>query len=103
MPVARHPPHKTVRALLTHTASTTDEWRQSVLSDEDALHGEREPIGQGAGACAPRSVACADCGAPVRAATTAQACVERRSADVSFRAPHDRGSSQIIVSRSLAG
>ena len=29
MPVTRHPPHKTVRAQLTHTASALDDWRQS--------------------------------------------------------------------------
>ena len=29
MLVTQHPPHKTVRARLTHTASTLDGWRQS--------------------------------------------------------------------------
>ena len=30
MPVTRHPPHRPVRALLTHTVPTSDIWRQSL-------------------------------------------------------------------------
>jgi hypothetical protein len=36
MRVASHPPHRSVRALLTHTAPSLDAWRQSALADKDA-------------------------------------------------------------------
>src|ERR1017187_6928930 len=45
MPVARHPPHRSVRALLTHTVLTLDVWTQSAPPDTDA--GSRLP-GSGA-------------------------------------------------------
>src|ERR1039457_491576 len=45
MPVARHPPHRSVRALLTHTVLTLDVWMQSAPPDTDA--GSRLP-GSGA-------------------------------------------------------
>src|ERR1017187_6526606 len=38
---ARHPPHRSVRALLTHTVLTLDVWTQSVPPDTDA--GSRLP------------------------------------------------------------
>src|ERR1035437_8330199 len=42
MPVARHHPHRSVRALLTHTVLTSDVWTQSVPPDTDA--GSRLPV-----------------------------------------------------------
>ena len=36
MPVARHPPHRSVRAHFAHTALTSDEWPQSAAQDKDA-------------------------------------------------------------------
>src|ERR1022692_1809616 len=42
MPVARHPPHRSVRALLTHTVLTSDVLTQSVPPDTDA--GSRLPV-----------------------------------------------------------
>src|ERR1039457_7289174 len=36
MPVARHPPHRSVRALLTHTVLILDVWTQSAPPDTDA-------------------------------------------------------------------
>jgi hypothetical protein len=36
MPVARHPPHGSVRAQLAHTALTSDAWRQSECRDKGA-------------------------------------------------------------------
>jgi hypothetical protein len=42
MPVARHPLHRSVRALLTHTAFTLSVWRRSVLRDKGELC---EPVG----------------------------------------------------------
>src|ERR1035437_10090919 len=34
MPVARHPPHRSVRALLTHTAPTLDARRQTLCEEK---------------------------------------------------------------------
>src|ERR1035438_131464 len=42
MPVARPPPHRSVRALLTHTVLTSDVLTQSVPPDTDA--GSRLPV-----------------------------------------------------------
>src|ERR1019366_8224608 len=42
MPVARHPPHRSVRALQTHTVLTSDVLTQSVPPDTDA--GSRLPV-----------------------------------------------------------
>ncbi len=39
MPVARHPPHRSQRALLMHWAPTSDDWRRNAPADKDA---ERE-------------------------------------------------------------
>jgi hypothetical protein len=36
MPVTGHPPHRSVRAALPHTALTLDAWRQSAHSEMDA-------------------------------------------------------------------
>ena len=35
MPVARHPPYRSVRALLTHTAPTSSTWRKIAAQDKD--------------------------------------------------------------------
>ena len=37
MPVTRHPPHRSVHALLTHTALISDAWRQTAPKDMDAV------------------------------------------------------------------
>ena len=37
--IADRPPHRSVRALLTHAALTLDEWRRSVRRDKDAPGG----------------------------------------------------------------
>ena len=34
MRIALHPPHRSVRALLTHTAPTLDVWRQTSLAEK---------------------------------------------------------------------
>ena len=40
--IADRPPHRSVRALLTHTAPTSDIWRQSGRSGKDAQVGAGE-------------------------------------------------------------
>src|ERR1035441_2603652 len=40
--IADRPPHRSVRALLAHTAPTSDAWRGSVRWDKDAEHVGRE-------------------------------------------------------------
>jgi len=37
--VAPHPPHRSVRALLAHTALTSDAWRQTAREERDARCG----------------------------------------------------------------
>jgi hypothetical protein len=40
MRIAPHPPHRSVRALLVHTAPTSDVWRQTAHSEKDEGFGE---------------------------------------------------------------
>src|ERR1019366_7831076 len=42
MPVTRHPPHRPVLALLTHTVLTSDAWRQTAQEAKDAEFPPRE-------------------------------------------------------------
>ena len=35
MPVTRHPPYRSVRALLTHTAPTSSVWRETAVQGKD--------------------------------------------------------------------
>ncbi|MBZ5500439.1 MAG: hypothetical protein LAP85_28935, partial [Acidobacteriia bacterium] len=39
IPVTRHPPHRSVRALLAHTAPTSDVWRQTSLAGKGEVYG----------------------------------------------------------------
>ena len=42
MSIARHPPHRPVRALLTHTVLTLDIWRRSAQWDMGGEHESQE-------------------------------------------------------------
>jgi hypothetical protein len=43
--IARHPPHRPVRALLTHTVLTLDIWRRSAQWDMGGEHESQEASG----------------------------------------------------------
>jgi hypothetical protein len=43
--IARHPPHRPVRALLTHTVLTLDIWRRSAQWDMGGEHESQEANG----------------------------------------------------------
>jgi hypothetical protein len=43
--IARHPPHRPVRALLTHTVLTLDIWRRSAQWDKGGEHESQEANG----------------------------------------------------------
>ena len=45
MSIARHPPHRAVRALLTHTVLTLDIWRRSAQWDMGGAHESQEASG----------------------------------------------------------
>ena len=45
MSIARHPPHRPVRALLTHTVLTLDIWRRSAQWDMGGAHESQEASG----------------------------------------------------------
>jgi hypothetical protein len=65
MPVIRHPPHRSVRAALPHTALTLDAWRQSVHSETDAGYAGWESSGRSAPGIAASSCGSSDCGGTV--------------------------------------
>ena len=44
--IAARPPHRSVRALLTHTALTSDGWRRSEHLDRDARYADKAPSGR---------------------------------------------------------
>ena len=62
-PVARRPPHRSVRAALLHTAPTSDVWRRSARSGADAQSEHSETTCRPAAEIAPRSAGSAGCGA----------------------------------------
>jgi len=53
MPVAQHPPHRSVRAEFPHTAPISDEWRRNERQDMDAERVVQEASDQREGRCAP--------------------------------------------------
>src|ERR1039458_9573580 len=59
-PVARRPPHRSVRAGLLHTAPTSDIWRRSARSDADAGSSHLESIDQPTARTVPKSSCLAD-------------------------------------------
>jgi hypothetical protein len=67
--IADRPPHRSVRALLRHTAPTSDVWRRSVRRDKDAPAGDEEASGRTTAPRGPRSDGLAGCAAPARAAS----------------------------------
>jgi hypothetical protein len=94
MPVTQHPPHKTVRASLTHTASTLDDWRRSVPSDKDAKHGERESIDPSAERIGGAEPGSAGHGVIALATTSSRAASGRDLAEASFPARRGIGNNR---------
>src|SRR5450432_1419977 len=68
--IAGRPPHRSVRALLTHTAPIFDEWHQSAHSDKDAGHADGAAIFRTNGSGFPTSAGAFDCDGVRRAATS---------------------------------
>src|ERR1039458_8810891 len=67
--IAGRPPHRSVRAVLPHTAPTLDVSRQIARRDMDAGYGVEESIVRTSVAVGPIPVAGAGCGGPMPAAT----------------------------------
>ena len=68
MPVTRHPPHRSVRAALPHTALTLDAWRQSGHLETDAGYAGWESNDGSAPSIAASSGGSSDCAGRAAAA-----------------------------------
>src|SRR5258708_22267515 len=79
MPVARHPPHRSVPAEFPHTALILDEWRQSERRGRDAVRAERAASDQRAARCAANRHWAAYCDDESYLATASGADPGRRS------------------------
>jgi len=59
---APHPPHRSLRARLEHTASTSDVWRRTSLAERGEDYGDGVASGRNAGLGGPSSDNVSGCG-----------------------------------------
>src|SRR5260370_27414587 len=91
MPIARHPPHRPVLALLTHTVPTLDTWRRSARWDRGVGHRPLVARHRGGHRSVPKSSDYADCAAEAGAATYVAPCVGTSRVAPSCPEPHGIG------------
>src|ERR1700689_3683060 len=100
MPVAQHPPHRSVRAEFPHTALILDEWRQIACRDRDAVHAVKTTSDQTVVRCAPIRYSASGCDGEACFATGVSADTERCSSPEDF--PVQRGIDRNPARRSAA-
>ena len=92
--LADRPPHRSVRALLTHTAPTSDAWRQNESSGKDARCVDKEPSGRTPSGSDP-SASASCCGDQLLSTTTRTVDAGTARASRCCRVPRGIGNNRV--------